>query len=62
MFQDEEEVSLMTSAEENPGVKIENRTYEIGLFRATLNLKFILTFLFSNPEKFDTKAIGSLLS
>ena len=33
MFQDDEEVSVMTSAEENeenPGVKIENRTYEIG--------------------------------
>tara|TARA_B110000259_G_scaffold171077_1_gene202294 strand:+ start:221 stop:1378 length:1158 start_codon:yes stop_codon:yes gene_type:complete len=30
MFQDDEEVSVMTSAEENPGVKIENRTFEIG--------------------------------
>lgn len=30
MFQDDEEVSVMTSAEENPSVKIENRTYEIG--------------------------------
>ena len=30
MFQDDEEVSVMTSADENPGVKIENRTFEIG--------------------------------